>query len=66
MTSLVLSKTVGEDVLEVILVALADFLSFWAKTAIVDGILKPMVFLEHATGFMVVIDGVGEQKLVKF
>ena len=66
MTLLVHSKMVREDVLKVILVALADFSSFWAKPAIVDCVLRPTVFVKHAPGFMVVIDGVGEQKLVKF
>ena len=39
---------------------------FCIEIAIIDYILRPMVFLEHASGFRVVIDSDGEEKTLKF
>ena len=59
----------GGGVLVVLLLELggfSEFSGFWVKPNVIDRVLRPMVFIEHASGFRVAINGVGEGKLVKF
>lgn len=42
------------------------FLTFWVKSTIVDRVSRTMAIVEGATGFNIVINGVGDEKMEIF